>query len=74
MRAHGLDPVGDGIGFLDQPAPLVVVVEPEVARGALCDDAVHADLMEVEALQLVEYRALLVDAEELGAVDETVGC
>jgi hypothetical protein len=30
--------------------------------------------MEVEALQLVEYRALLVDAEELGAVDETVGC
>src|SRR5690242_8333228 len=73
-RSDRLEPLGYGIGFLDQPAPFVVVVEPEVARGALRNDAVHPDLMELEPLHLVEYRALLVHAEEIGAVDEPVGC
>jgi len=35
---------------------------------------VHPDLLEVEPLQLVEDRALLFDAEQVGAVDEPVGC
>ena len=70
--ADGNEPLGDRLRLLEGGAALVVVVDAEVPRGALRDDAVHPDLVEVEPLELVEQRLLLVLAEQLRLVDEPV--
>ena len=71
-RAHREQPVGNRLRIVDRRAPLVVVVEPEVLGGSPCGDPVHADLVELEPLELVEQRALLVRGKDIRLVDETV--
>ena len=71
--AHGNQPIGDRLGFVDRGASLVVVVDAEVPNGPLCDHAVHTDLVELESLELVEQRALLPLGEEVRPVGEALG-
>ena len=68
--AHRLEPVRDRFRIPDHAAPLVVVVDAEVPRSAFRDDAVHADLVELERLDLVEQPSLVVRRQHVGAVDQ----
>ncbi|MDQ3356487.1 MAG: hypothetical protein M3502_07210 [Actinomycetota bacterium] len=62
------EPVGGG-----ELLPLVRVLEAEVAHAAAGGPSAHDDRLEVEHVEQIEERPLLLDGDELLAVDEAVG-